>query len=66
MSDDRNAIVSLINAARASGARQSAACDVVGISAKTFQRWSQADNVDGRLEPSHSPSNKLTELEVRL
>lgn len=63
MSDDRNAIVSLINAARASGARQSAACDVVGISAKTFQRWSQADNVDGRLEPSHSPSNKLTELE---
>ena len=63
MSEERKAIVSFINAARASGARQSAACDVVGISAKTFQRWSQTDNVDGRLEPSHAPSNKLTELE---
>lgn len=64
MSNDRKAIVSLVNAARASGARQSTACDVIGISAKTFQRWSDAGNVDdGRLEPSHAPSNKLTELE---
>jgi len=50
MSCERGKIVSLVNAARQTGARQSAACEVVGISAKTFQRWSKPGNVsDGRL-----------------
>jgi transposase InsO family protein len=36
----------------------------VGISAKTFQRWSQPGNVsDGRLDATHEPANKLTVLE---
>jgi len=64
MSTERAQIIKLINEARESGARQSKACEVVGISAKTFQRWSRPDNVqDGRLEAEHDPANKLTELE---
>jgi len=46
------------------GARQAKACEVIGISAKTFQRWAQPCNTqDGRLIASHTPRNKLTELE---
>jgi putative transposase len=42
-------------------ARQSAACGVIGISAKTLQRWARPDNgEDGRLEAHHEPSTKLT------
>ena len=64
MSKERCEIVSLINEARKAGARQSKACEVVGITAKTFQRWSQPDNQqDGRLDARHEPANKLTELE---
>lgn len=54
----------LINEAKASGARQSAACELVGISARTFQRWSQPGNVrDSRLDATHKPVHKLTALE---
>jgi len=64
MSGERDEIVRLINEAREAGARQTKACEVVGISAKTFQRWSQADNhQDGRLDVHHEPTNKLSELE---
>lgn len=64
MSRDRENIIVLINQARDSGARQSTACDVIGISAKTLQRWSHPDNKqDGRQTAYHNPVNKLTELE---
>lgn len=64
MSDDRDEIITLITEARSSGARQSEACKIIGISAKTLQRWLQSDNhQDGRLDVQHEPSNKLTELE---
>ena len=40
------------------------ACEVIGICAKTLQRWSQSSNdKDGRIESIHSPQSKLTELE---
>ena len=46
------------------GARQSAACEIIGISAKTLQRWEQPDNTqDGRLDALHEPSTKLTQRE---
>ncbi|KKK43512.1 hypothetical protein LCGC14_3168350, partial [marine sediment metagenome] len=32
MSNERNEIVALINVARSAGARQSAACEIIGIS----------------------------------
>ena len=54
----------LIGEAIASGARQSRACEVMGIGAKTYQRWLRPENVqDGRLESQREPPNKLTELE---
>jgi putative transposase len=64
MSRERKGIMSLVNEARAMGARQSTACHCIGISAKTFQRWCVSDNAqDGRLDAAHAPGNKLTELE---
>lgn len=64
MSRDRENIIDLINRARDSGARQSKACEVIGISAKTCQRWSRPNNMqDGRQTAHHNPVNKLTELE---
>lgn len=60
-------IIAGVNEAMRAGARQSAACAVIGISAKTLQRWAQPDNVeDGRLEASHEPSTKLTQQEREL
>lgn len=64
MSQEREEILMLIDEARVAGARQSQACQVIGISAKTYQRWSQSDNTgDGRLEVAREPHNKLSELE---
>jgi putative transposase len=64
MSHERKEIVCLVNAAREAGARQSAACEIIGISAKTFQRWNLSGNAsDGRLHATHEPPNKLTTLE---
>ncbi len=66
MMDKRKTIIALIQQAQQSGARQSKACEVIGISAKTFQRWSRnrTDHAqDGRLEAKHEPKNKLTSSE---
>ncbi|OED45126.1 integrase [Chromatiales bacterium (ex Bugula neritina AB1)] len=66
MSDEREQIISLVSAARDAGARQSLACDIIGISAKTLQRWCQSENEgDQRLDTQREPANKLTELERR-
>ena len=66
MSDDRIEIMALIKEARHSGARQSRACEIMGLSPKTIQRWSQSQShQDGRIEAKQSPSNKLTELEYQ-
>ena len=66
MSAEREAIIDLINEARVSGARQSKACEVIGISTKTLQRWDRPDSrQDGRLDAKHEPYNKLTELECQ-
>ena len=64
MSAQRVEIMCLIDEARASGARQSKACAVIGISAKTYQRWGHHEHQqDGRLHAKHDPANRLTELE---
>jgi len=66
MSCDRQEIIRLVEAACAAGARQSRACESVGISAKTYQRWCRPNNPrDGRLDAKHEPGNKLTELECQ-
>jgi len=64
MKSERSEIIALIDEARSSGARQDKACDIIGISAKTLQRWEQPGNEqDGRIEAVHEPVNKLSELE---
>jgi putative transposase len=64
MSRDRQAIIAGVTEAMQAGARQSAACEIIGISAKTLQRWEQSDNAqDGRLNALHEPSTKLTQRE---
>jgi len=64
MSGDRDEIIALITEARRSGARQSAACKIIGISAKSLQRWHQPDSdQDGRMDAQRAPANKLSEWE---
>ncbi len=64
MSKDRENIIDFIDQAIQSGARQSRACEIIGISAKTLQRWHHPDNTqDGRQTAQHHPLNKLTEVE---
>ncbi len=56
--------MNLVKEASNAGARQKMACDIIGMSAKTLQRWSLSTNdKDGRIEALHSPQNKLTALE---
>jgi len=59
-------IIELITEANDSGARQSKACDIIGLSAKTLQRWMKSDRQhDGRLERNDEPKNKLSKLECQ-
>lgn len=64
MSAHRQTIIAEVREAMRGGARQSAACAVIGISAKTLQRWMLPDNAqDGRLDARHEPGTKLTPWE---
>jgi transposase InsO family protein len=60
-------VIGLIDKACAMGARQSAACEVLGLSARTVQRWRDGDEVrhDGRghTENRSEPRNKLSASE---
>lgn len=52
----------LVEEAVAGGARLSKACDVLGLSARTLQRWVHKP-VDERRGPRRSPANKLSQRE---
>lgn len=63
-SDQRELIIKYVSQARQAGARQQAACNIIGISAKTYQRWQRAPDLqDKRQKPRHSPTNKLSDVE---
>jgi transposase InsO family protein len=67
MSDERHKMSLWIEEARKSGARQLQACNILGLSAKTYQRWHDPDNdQDGRINAVHIPPNKLSEHERQL
>lgn len=57
-------ILNLIDEAVAAGARQSRACGLIGIDARTLQRW-RANGIgdDRRAGPRKEPSNKLSKKE---
>lgn len=54
----------LVEEAVAGGARLAEACEAIGLSDRTLQRWVHRP-VDGRCGPRRSPSNKLTANERR-
>jgi len=61
----RKEVVTMLKTAIQDGARQRLACNIVGISCRTFQRWKgDLDKPDGRPSAKHpTPANKLTDQE---
>lgn len=59
---EREMIVSLVAEATAAGARQRVACELLGVSPRTLQRWQTAEGVSADQRPSRrwSPPHKLT------
>ena len=63
---DREKAVELIDEARAAGARVKPACEVMGISDRTYQRWTNGGGVGEDQRPlteRPTPKNKLREEE---
>mgnify|MGYP001823429928 CR=1 FL=1 len=63
---DRRHAVELIEEAVAAGARQHKACEILEVSMRTYQRWTQGEAVlgDGRPEAQRPvPANKLSDEE---
>lgn len=59
-------ILGLVCSAMSEGARQSAACTILGIDPRTVERWKAQDvGSDRRAGPKHAPANKLTEAECK-
>lgn len=57
-------ILSLIDEAVGSGARQERACQELGLSLRSVQRWrKQPEQEDRRRGPAKTPANKLSETE---
>jgi transposase InsO family protein len=57
-------ILGLVSQAQAAGVRLAAACYVLGISARTVERWRAAPEIgDRRYGPHHRPSNALSPAE---
>jgi transposase InsO family protein len=54
----------LVEEAVAHGARFSRACEVLGLTARTLQRWVTSDG-DRRRGPNRAPANKLSDAERR-
>jgi len=61
---ERQKIIALVIEAQFSGARQAKACELLGLSPKTLQRWIGANDMkDKRIDRVKQPVNRLTELE---
>jgi len=64
MTPEREYMMDLIIEAQSNGARQSKACEILGITPKTLQRWKKGGNQqDGRIDAKHKPKNKLSGME---
>lgn len=61
---ERTRILTLLEEAVQAGARQSKACEIIGIDPRTAQRWRhQGVGEDGRRGPHRAPRNSLSEGE---
>jgi transposase InsO family protein len=58
----RSTVIGLIEEAILAGARQARACEILGLSSRTLQRWQRGDPdaVDGRTLCRHEPAHKLS------
>lgn len=65
MHSERKHHVSLIKEAIVSGASQKRACLELGMTARTYQRWTAGNTIkkDKRPETKTVPNNKLTAIE---
>jgi transposase InsO family protein len=63
--EERQQVIVLLNEAMAAGARQAQACEVLGLSKRTLQRWQTGETVhcDQRSLRDYQPPHKLTEIE---
>lgn len=63
--EERQQAIVLLNESMAAGARQSQACEVLGLSERTLQRWQAGGTVrcDQRPLREYQPPHKLTEIE---
>ncbi|MGZ8239547.1 MAG: IS3 family transposase [Methylobacter sp.] len=63
--EERKQVIGLLNGAITAGARQAQACEVLGLSERTLQRWQTGETVhhDQRPLREHQPPHKLTEIE---
>ncbi len=63
-SDERKQLQVLVAEAQAAGASQVKACEILGLSARTLQRWSLPNQTqDGRINAIKTPANRLTDME---
>jgi putative transposase len=63
---ERQGLVEMVNQANQAGARLAAACAEVGLSVRTFQRWTEAGEVQADARPDATrpePAHKLSEAE---
>lgn len=59
-------VLESVEQAAVAGARRQESCRLLGLDARTVQRWrADSDGADRREGPKHSPSNKLSRAEER-
>ncbi len=64
---ERKRCIELVGEARESGARGQKACEILGVSLRTLQRWQkEPEEGDQRAGPKRRPSNSLSEAERQL
>ena len=63
--EERQQVIILLNESVTAGARQAKACEILGLSERTIQRWQTGETVrcDQRLIRSYQPPHKLTDIE---
>jgi putative transposase len=61
---ERGQIITLVQEAMDSGARQDRACDIINLNVRTLQRWQVDQTIgDQRPERTQTPTNQLSTLE---
>lgn len=62
---ERRQIIDLIEQAVSEGVRRAVACDCLGVSLRTIQRWRRQEREDGRRSNRFSRQNALTSAECK-